>query len=146
MEQNYAADDPFAYKATLANVLHCLLSTDEGAENRRGSNSGVVELLASTLRLHLRKHQAFNEYVQQTSARLVAVDVRDNDDNLPTITTHTTIQRQIAAVTDDDDLIQRRRLLMECFQGVNLHYSSNTQQHPTPPPSPTLNQIGPSLC
>ncbi|KAK4019256.1 Uncharacterized protein APZ42_030539 [Daphnia magna] len=147
MEQNYFTDDPLvAYKANLAQVLHCLLWTDEGEENRRGNDSGVVELLASTLRLHLRKQQAFNEYVQQTSARLVAVDVRDNDNNLPTITTNTAIQRQIAAVTDDDDdLIRRRRLLMECFQGVNLHYSSYTQQRPTPPPSPTLSQIGPSL-
>ncbi|XP_057371175.1 uncharacterized protein LOC130692117 [Daphnia carinata] len=146
MEQNYFIDDPLvAYKANLAQVLHCLLWTDEGEENRRGNDSG--ELLASTLRQHLRKQLAFTEYVQlQTSARLVSVDIRDNGNNLPAITTNTAIQRQIAAVTDDDDdLIRRRTLLMECFQGVNLHYSSYTQQRLTPPPSPTLSQIGPSL-
>ena len=160
MEHNHFLDDPLvAYKAGLAEALGCLLTAEEGEE--RGSDSGapgVVELLASTLRLHLRKQQAFNEYIQkQTSARLVAVNIRDNDDDLPQQTTFTTTTSNtkssstaIQTVTDDDDedLIRRRQLLMECFQGVNLHYSSSTiQQLQTPPSSPEPNtiQVGPSL-
>lgn len=163
MEHNHYLDDPLvAYKAGLAEALGCLLTAeDEGEE--RGSDSGapgVVELLASTLRLHLRKQQAFNEYIQkQTSARLVAVNIRDNDDDLPQQTTFTTTTSNtnsssstaIQTVTDDDDedLIRRRQLLIECFQGVNLHYSSSStiQQLQTPPSSPEPNtiQVGPSL-
>nr|CAH0111183.1 unnamed protein product [Daphnia galeata] len=160
MEHNHYLDDPLvAYKAGLAEALGCLLTAeDEGEE--RGSDSGapgVVELLASTLRLHLRKQQAFNEYIQkQTSARLVAVNIRDNDDDLPqqtttTSNTNSSSSTAIQTVTDDDDdedLIGRRQLLIECFQGVNLHYSSSTiQQLQTPPSSPEPNtiQVGPSL-
>lgn len=161
MEHNHFLDDPLvAYKAGLAEALGCLLTAeDEGEE--RGSDSGapgVVELLASTLRLHLRKQQAFNEYIQkQTSARLVAVNIRDNDDDLPqqtttTSNTNSSSSTAIQTVTDDDDdedLIGRRQLLIECFQGVNLHYSSSTiiQQLQTPPSSPEPNtiQVGPSL-
>lgn len=168
MEQSNYVDDPLvAYKAGLAEALSCLLTAEEGEERRiRGSDSGaaaaaapgvIVELLASTLRLHLRKQQAFNEYIQkQTSARLVAVNIRDNDDDLPqqtttTSNTNSSSSTAIQTVTDDDDdedLIGRRQLLIECFQGVNLHYSSSTiQQLQTPPSSPEPNtiQVGPSL-
>lgn len=167
MEQsNDYVDDPLvAYKAGLAAALSCLLTAEEGEENRiRGSDSGsaaaaapgVVELLASTLRLHLRKQQAFNEYYyiqkQITSARLVTVNSRDNDDLQTTLTTTNTAAAAAAAiqtVTDDDeDSIRRRQLLMECFQGVNLHYySSSVHQTIAPPssPEPNTNQVGPSL-
>ncbi|XP_046440843.1 uncharacterized protein LOC124191581 [Daphnia pulex] len=163
MEQsNDYVDDPLvAYKAGLAAALSCLLTAEEGEENRiRGSDSGaaaapgVVELLASTLRLHLRKQQASNEYYyiqkQITSARLVTVNSRDNDDLQTTLTTtNTAAAAAIQTVTDDDeDSIRRRQLLMECFQGVNLHYySSSVHQTIAPPssPEPNTNQVGPSL-
>ncbi len=157
-------DDPLvAYKAGLAEALSCLLTAEEGEERRiRGSDSGaaaaaapgvIVELLASTLRLHLRKQQAFNEYIQeQTSARLVAVNSRDNDDLQTTLTATTNTAAAIQTVTDDDeDSIRRRHLLMECFQGVNLHYYSSSVQHqqqttaPPSSPEPNANQVGPSL-
>jgi hypothetical protein len=167
MEQsNDYVDDPLvAYKAGLAAALSCLLTAEEGEENRiRGSDSGaaaaapgVVELLASTLRLHLRKQQAFNEYYyiqkQITSARLVTVNSRDNDDLQTTLTTTNTAAAAAAAIQtvmtdDDEDSIRRRQLLMECFQGVNLHYySSSVHQTIAPPssPEPNTNQVGPSL-
>ena len=157
MEQRNYVDDPLvAYKAGLAAALSCLLTAEEGEEKRRGSDSGapgVVELLASTLRLHLRKQQAFNEYYiqAQTSARLVAVNSRDNDDPpcQQTALTTTNTAAAIQTLTDDEeDLIRRRQLLTECFQGVNLRYYSSSVQDPTAPPSspePNANQVGPSL-
>ncbi|EFX88610.1 hypothetical protein DAPPUDRAFT_220795 [Daphnia pulex] len=158
-QSNDYVDDPLvAYKAGLAAALSCLLTAEEG-ERIGGSDSGaaaaapgVVELLASTLRLHLRKQQAFNEYYsiqkQITSARLVTVNSRDNDDLQTTLTT-TNTAAAIQTVTDDDeDSIRRRQLLMECFQGVNLHYNSSSVHQTIAPPSspePNTNQVGPSL-
>ena len=121
MEHNVAMEDDeslSAYKACLAEALHCLL-TDELLLGEGEDNSG--EFLASTLRLHLRKQLAFREYTQQFTSAL-AVD--------------TTSQ------TVDDDSI-RRKLLMQCFQGANLYYSP-IQSSPSPSPSPH-SQIGPSL-
>lgn len=137
MMEDYVVEEPLvAYKACLAEALQCLL-TAEGLER---SDSG--ELLASALRLHLRKQQAFTEYVQ-TSAQLVAVDIRDNDDDSGSSDSTTLDQ------ADDEDSI-RRRLLVQCFQGVNLHYPASAHhQHyhyhrPLPTGSPH-SQLGPSL-
>ncbi len=139
--EHYVAmgDEPLvAYKACLAEALHCLLTAELGEEE---GDSG--ELLASTLWQHLRKQLAFTEYVQlQTSARLVSVDIRDNDESA----TSSPTTKNTSVDEDDDDDLNRRRLLMECFQGVNLYYSSPTQQHcPLPQSSPPHSHVGPSL-
>lgn len=130
MEQASLVEEPLAaYKACLAQALACLL-TAEGLDT---SDSG--ELLASALRLHLRKQQAFTEYVQIASAhQLVAVDIHTALNDCYTAA-GTTLQT-------DQDLI-RRRLLTECFQGVNLQHSLPAHQH-RPQLSPH-SRVGPSL-
>ena len=100
MEHDASSDELLvAYQACLADALRCLL-TAEGVD---GNDSDG--LLASTLRLHLRKQQAFIEY-SRTSAQFGAVDVRHDD----------FVQQA------NQDAIQRR-LLIECFQGTSLHYA-----------------------